>query len=131
MYLVTLNLLTGVAVQKRDVYCTKFSCCFITVQVRSREEDLAVRRIAKQAVCVARCGGPRTWCEVVGGLTLHIYCQPNMAYFPCNFIENLILNTKLLHNVVIKYCSDRFRPHFLAIFREHLRFLMFAAYTST
>ena len=39
-----------------------------------------------------------------------------------------IFNTNLVHNVFINYCSDIFWFQFLAIFRQHISFLMCAAY---
>ena len=35
-----------------------------------------------------------------------------------NYITYITFNTNLLHVVFINYCSDMFRPKFLAIFRE-------------
>jgi hypothetical protein len=66
----TTALRTGVAVQKRDACCTVASSPVASLLCKSAVEDLAARRIAKQAVCVARCGLSRTWCEEVGVLTL-------------------------------------------------------------
>jgi len=40
-----------------------------------------------------------------------------MLCSPSNCIANTIINTNLWHSVSTNYCSDMFRPRFLAIFR--------------
>jgi hypothetical protein len=44
----------------------------------------------------------------------------HMFSSPCNCIANTVINTNLWHSVLINYCSDMFRPRFLAIIREHI-----------
>jgi hypothetical protein len=43
----------------------------------------------------------------------------------------IIFDTCLLHSVLINYCFDMFRPHFLATFREYIIFFICAALMST
>jgi hypothetical protein len=51
---------------------------------------------------------------------------------PIFFTTYVTINTNIFHKILfINYCSDRFRPQFLAIFRELFVFSMFAAYVST
>jgi hypothetical protein len=41
-----------------------------------------------------------------------------------HILRTTIISTSLWHSVFINYCSDMFRPRFLAIFREHIGVLM-------
>lgn len=54
------------AVQKRYAYCSKFSCCFITVQVRNTR--LGIQENSKTVSVGGVLWRSRTWYKEVGGL---------------------------------------------------------------
>lgn len=127
-WLCLLTFATKLLWRNGDTYCIRLSCCFITVQVRSR--GLGSQKNSKtDCVCVWRAvAGDALRVRNLWFPHIKIYYQLNVVHFPCNFITNLIFNNKLLHNVIINYCSDTIRPQFLAFFRELVCYLIRAAY---